>query len=84
MILPDLFPDTPFDLPSFYDMMSCMRSLYIKKTGRGSALERYWGIVRLYTALTGGLLPLAPKSSGQPRRVYPLDPRGAVDVSSFL
>jgi hypothetical protein len=52
-------------------MMSYMRSLYIKKTGRGSALERYREIVRLYTALTGGLLPLAPKSSGQTLRVRP-------------
>jgi hypothetical protein len=34
-------------------------------------LERYGGIVRLHAAFSGGLLPLAPKSSGQPLRVCP-------------
>jgi hypothetical protein len=34
-------------------------------------LERYRGVVRRYAALIGGLLPLAPKSSGQTLRVCP-------------
>jgi hypothetical protein len=27
-ILSDLFPDTPFDIPPCYDMMSCTQNLY--------------------------------------------------------
>jgi hypothetical protein len=34
-------------------------------------LEHYRGIVRLYAAFIGGLLPLAPKSSGQTLWVCP-------------
>jgi hypothetical protein len=67
-------------------MMSYMRSLYIQKVGRGSALERYRGIVRFYAALTGGLLPLAPKSSGQTLRFCPCGllryPHGEIKIIS--
>jgi hypothetical protein len=39
--------------------------------GRGSALELYRKMLRLYVAVIGGLLPLAPKSSCQTLRVCP-------------